>query len=136
MSGDTVRRYVRLTELSPELQQMGEDKKIALTPAAEISYLKPEEQALLVETIESEQATPSLSQAQRMKKMSQEGKLNKDTMLSVMSEQKKPEVDRIVLTTDTLRKYFPKSYTPKKMEETIIGLLESWMKKRQRSQER
>ena len=136
MSGDTVRRYVRLTELSPELQQMVEDKKIALTPAAEISYLKPEEQALLVETIESEQATPSLSQAQRMKKMSQEGKLNEDTMLSVMSEQKKPEVDRIVLTTDTLRKYFPKSYTPKKMEETIIGLLESWMKKRQRSQER
>ena len=136
MSGDTVRRYVRLTELSPELQQMVEDKKIALTPAAEISYLKPEEQALLVETIESEQATPSLSQAQRMKKMSQEGKLNEDTMLSVMSEQKKPEVDRIVLTTDTLRKYFPKSYTPKQMEETIIGLLESWMKKRQRSQER
>ena len=136
ISGDTVRRYVRLTELSPELQQMVEDKKIALTPAAEISYLKPEEQALLVETIESEQATPSLSQAQRMKKMSQEGKLNEDTMLSVMSEQKKPEVDRIVLTTDTLRKYFPKSYTPKKMEETIIGLLESWVKKRQRSQER
>ena len=136
MSGDTVRRYVRLTELSPELQQMVEDKKIALTPAAEISYLKPEEQALLVETIESEQATPSLSQAQRMKKMSQEGKLNEDTMLSVMSEQKKPEVDRIVFTSDTLRKYFPKSYTPKKMEETIIGLLESWMKKRQRSQER
>ena len=136
ISGDTVRRYVRLTELSPELQQMVEDKKIALTPAAEISYLKPEEQALLVETIESEQATPSLSQAQRMKKMSQEGKLNEDTMLSVMSEQKKPEVDRIVFTSDTLRKYFPKSYTPKKMEETIIGLLENWMKKRQRSQER
>ncbi len=131
-----VQRYIRLTELSPELQQMVDDKKIAMTPAVEISYLKPEEQALLVETIESEQATPSLSQAQRMKKMSQEGKLNEDTMLSVMSEQKKPEVDRIVLTTDTLRKYFPKSYTPKKMEETIIGLLENWMKKRQRSQER
>ena len=136
LSGDTVRRYVRLTELSPELQQMVEDKKISMTPAVEISYLKPEEQALLVETIESEQATPSLSQAQRMKKMSQQGELNEDTMLSVMSEQKKPEVDRIVLTTDTLRKYFPRSYTPKKMEETIIGLLESWMKKRQRSQER
>ena len=131
-----MRRYVRLTELSPELQQMGEDKKISMTPAVEISYLKPEEQALLVETIESEQATPSLSQAQRMKKMSQQGELNEDTMLSVMSEQKKPEVDRIVLTTDTLRKYFPRSYTPKKMEETIIGLLETWMKKRQRSQER
>ena len=136
LSGDTVRRLVRLTELSPELQQMVEDKKIAVTPASELSYLKPEEQALLVETIESEQATPSLSQAQRMKKMSQSGELNEDTMLSVMSEQKKPEVDRIVLTTDTLRKYFPKSYTPKKMEETIINLLESWLRKRQRSQER
>ena len=136
ISKDQVRRYVRLTELSPPLQQMVDEGKMALTPAVEISYLKPEEQALLVETIESEQATPSLSQAQRMKKMSQEGKLTEDTMLSVMSEQKKPEVDRIVFTGDTLRKYFPKSYTPKKMEETIIGLLESWMKKRQRSQER
>jgi len=135
-SGRQVQRYIRLTELSPELQQMVDDKKIAMTPAVEISYLKPEEQALLVETIESEQTTPSLSQAQRMKKMSQEGRLTEDTMLSVMSEQKKPEVDRIVFTGDTLRKYFPKSYTPKKMEETIIGLLESWMKKRQRSQER
>ena len=135
-SARTIQRYIRLTELSPELQRMVDDKKIAMTPAVEISYLKPEEQALLVETIESEQATPSLSQAQRMKKMSQEGKLTEDTMLSVMSEQKKPEVDRIVFTGDTLRKYFPKSYTPKKMEETIINLLEGWMKKRQRGQER
>ncbi len=135
-SSSQIQRLIRLTELSPELQQMVEDKKIAVTPASELSYLKPEEQALLVETMESEQATPSLSQAQRMKKMSQSGELNEDTMLSVMSEQKKPEVDRIVLTTDTLRKYFPKSYTPKKMEETIINLLESWLKKRQRSQER
>ncbi len=135
-SGRQVQRYIRLTELSPELQKMVDDKKIAMTPAVEISYLKPEEQALLVETVESEQATPSLSQAQRMKRMSQEGKLTEDTMLSVMSEQKKPEVDRIVFTSDTLRKYFPKSYTPKKMEETIINLLEGWMKKRQRGQER
>lgn len=135
-SARQIHRYVRLTELNPELQQMVDNKKIAMTPAVEISYLKPEEQALLVETMESEQATPSLSQAQRMKKMSQRGELNEDTMLSVMSEQKKPEVDRIVLTTDTLRKYFPRSYTPKKMEETIIGLLEGWLKKRQRSQER
>ena len=135
-SARQVHRYVRLTELSPELQQMVDDKKIAMSPAVELSYLKPAEQALLVETMESEQATPSLSQAQRMKKMSQSGELNEDTMLSVMSEQKKPEVDRIVLTTDTLRKYFPKSYTPKRMEETIINLLESWLKKRQRSQER
>ena len=123
-SSSQIQRLIRLTELSPELQQMVEDKKIAVTPASELSYLKPEEQALLVETMESEQATPSLSQAQRMKKMSQSGELNEDTMLSVMSEQKKPEVDRIVLTTDTLRKYFPKSYTPKRL------------KKRQRSQER
>ena len=135
-SSSQIQRLIRLTELSPELQQMVEDKKIAMTPAVEISYLKPEEQALLVETIESEQATPSVSQAQRLRKMSQKGELNEDTMLSVMSEQKKPEVDRIVFTTDTLQKYFPRSYTPKKMEETIIGLLESWMKKRQRSQER
>lgn len=135
-SSSQIQRLIRLTELSPELQQMVEDKKIAVTPASELSYLKPAEQALLVETMESEQATPSLSQAQRMKKMSQSGELNEDTMLSVMSEQKKPEVDRIVLTTDTLRKYFPKSYTPKKMEETIINLLESWLRKRQRSQER
>lgn len=135
-SARQVHRYVRLTELNPELQQMVDTKKIAMSPAVEISYLKPEEQALLVETIKSEQATPSLSQAQRIKKMSQEGTLDEDTMLSVMSEQKKPEVDRIVFTGDTLRKYFPRSYTPKKMEETIIGLLEGWMKKRQRSQER
>ena len=136
MSGDTVRRLVRLTELSPELQQMVEDKKIAVTPASEISYLKPEEQALLVETIESEQATPSLSQAQRMKKLSQSGELNEDTMLGIMSEEKKPEVDKIVLTSDTLRKYFPRSYTPKQMQDTIIKLLDQWHKKRQRSQER
>lgn len=135
-SARTIQRYIRLTELSPELQKMVDDKKIAMTPAVEISYLKPEEQALLVETMESEQATPSLSQAQRMKRMSQEGKLTEDTMLSVMSEQKKPEVERIVFTGDTLRKYFPRSYTPKKMEETIINLLEGWMKKRQRGQDR
>lgn len=136
MSGDTVRRLVRLTELSPALQQMVENKKIAVTPASEISYLKPEEQALLVETMESEQATPSVSQAQRMKKLSQSGKLNEDTMLDIMTEEKKPEVDKIVLTSDTLRKYFPRSYTPKQMQDTIIKLLEGWLKKRQRQQER
>ena len=136
MSGDTVRRLVRLTELSPALQQMVEDKKMAVTPASEISYLKPQEQALLVETIESEQATPSLSQAQRMKKLSQSGKLNEDTMLDIMTEEKKPEVDKIVFTSDTLRKYFPRSYTPKQMQDTIIKLLDQWLKKRQRQQER
>ena len=136
MSGDTVRNYISLTQLVPELQQMVDDKRIAVTPAYQIAALKPEEQALLVETIESEQATPSVSQAQRMKKLSQSGELNEDTMLSIMSAEKKPEVDKIVLTADTLRKYFPRSYTPRKMEETIIKLLEAWQKKRQRSQER
>ena len=135
-SRSQVQRYIRLTELSPPLQQMVDDKKIAITPAVEISYLKPEEQELLVETISSEQATPSLSQAQRMKKLSQSGELNEDTMLNIMSEEKKPEGDKIVLTTNTLRKYFPRSYTPRQMENTILKLLEAWTKKRQRSQER
>ena len=135
-SRSQVQRYIRLTELSPPLQQMVDDKKIAMTPAVEISYLKPEEQELLVETISSEQATPSLSQAKRMKKLSQSGELNEDTMLNIMSEEKKPEVDKIVLTTNTLRKYFPRSYTPRQMENTILKLLEAWTKKRQRSQER
>lgn len=136
ISKDQVRRYIRLTELSPQLQQMVDDKKIAMTPAVEISYLKPEEQALLVETIDSEQATPSLSQAQRMKKLSQSGELNEDTMLSILSEEKKPEKNDITLSGDTLRKYFPRSYTPRQMENTILKLLEAWQKKRQRSQER
>ena len=136
MSGDTVRNMIPLTQLVPELQQMVDDRKIAVTPAYQIAALKPEEQALLVETIESEQTTPSVSQAQRMKKLSQSGKLDEDTMLGIMSEEKKPEVDKIVLTSDTLHKYFPRSYTPKQMQDTIIKLLEQWMKKRQRSQER
>lgn len=136
VSGDTVRRYIRLTELSPPLQQMVDEKKIALTPAVELSYLKPAEQALMVETIESEQATPSLSQAQRMRRMSEAGTLNEDTMLSVMTEQKKPERSDITLSGDILRKYFPRSYTPRQMENTIIKLLEAWQRKRQRSQER
>ena len=135
-SSTQIQRYIRLNELSPQLQQMVDDKKIAMTPAVEISYLKPEEQELLVETIESEQATPSLSQAQLMKKLSQSGKLNEDTMLDIMTEEKKPEVDKIVFTSDTLRKYFPRSYTPKQMQDTIIKLLDQWLKKRQRQQER
>lgn len=131
-SARTVQRYIRLTELSPELQQMVDEKKIAMTPAVEISYLKPEEQKLLVETIESEQATPSLSQAKRMKQMSREGTLTDDTMLSVMSEQKKPEKNEIVLPYDALAKYFPKNYTPHQMERMIYKLLENWQKKKQR----
>ncbi len=136
VSGDTVRRYIRLTELSPELQNMVDEKKIGLTPAVELSYLKPEEQALLLDTIDSEQATPSLSQAQRMKKLSQEGRLNDDTMLDIMTEQKKLEQYSVTISGDKLRKYFPRSYTPQRMEETILKLLDAWMKKRQRGQER
>jgi len=136
ISGDTVRRYIRLTELSPELQQMVDEKKIGMTPAVEISYLKPEEQQMLLTAIDSEQATPSLSQAQRMKKLSREGKLNDDSMLDIMMEQKKPEGYNVVLSADKLRKYFPRSYTPQKMEETILKLLDAWLRKRQRDQSR
>lgn len=131
-----VQRYIRLTELQPKLQQMVDDKKIAMTPAVELSYLKPEEQQMLLTAIDSEQATPSLSQAQRMKKLSQAGKLNDDTMLDIMMEQKKPEKCELTFSGDVLRKYFPRSYTPQRMQETIIKLLEAWVKKRQRDQER
>ncbi len=136
VSGDTIRRYIRLTELEPELLQMVDEKKIAMTPAVEISYLKPEEQRMLLETIESEQSTPSLSQAQRMKKMSQSGELNIDSMLSVMAEQKKPEKLTLTLDGDKLRRFFPRSYTPQKMEEIIYRLLDSWHKKKMKSQQR
>ena len=135
-SKSQVQRYIRLTELSPELQQMVDDKKIGMTPAVEISYLKPEEQQMLLTAIDSEQATPSLSQAQRMKKLSRDGKLNDDTMLDIMMEQKKPEGYNVVLSADKLRKYFPRSYTPQKMEETILKLLDAWLRKRQRDQSR
>ena len=131
-----IQRYIRLTELIPPLLDMVDEKEIALSPAYELSFLKPEEQAQLVETMDYEQATPSLSQAQRMKKFSQEGRLTEDVMLAILSEEKKSELDRVTLTSDTLRKYFPKSYTPKKMEETIIKLLEAWQRKRQQQQER
>ena len=131
-----VQRYIRLTELQPKLQQMVDDKKIAMTPAVELSYLKPEEQQMLLTAIDSEQATPSLSQAQRMKKLSQAGKLNDDTMLDIMMEQKKPEKCDLTFSGDVLRKYFPRSYTPQRMQETIIKLLEAWVKKRQRDHER
>lgn len=135
-SKDQVRRYIRLNELQPELQQMVDEGKIGMTPAVEISYLKPDEQKMLIETIDSEQATPSLSQAQRMKRLSQEGKLSDDAMLGIMMEQKKPENWDLKLPMDKIRKYFPRSYTPQRMEETIIKLLEMWMKKRQRDQQR
>ena len=133
---EQVRRYIRLNELEPQLMQMVDEGKIGMTPAVEISYLKPDEQKLLIETIDSEQATPSLSQAQRMKRLSQEGKLNDDAMLGIMMEQKKPGNWDLKLPMDRIRKYFPRSYTPQRMEETIIKLLENWMKKRQRDQQR
>ena len=135
-SARTIQRYIRLTELSPDLLQMVDDRKIALTPAVEISYLKPEEQALLVETIESEQATPSLSQAQRMRQLSKMGALDEDTMLAVMSEVKKPEKYDITISGDKLQKYFPRSYTPRQMEETILKLLDAWQRRRQQNQQR
>ena len=135
-SREQIRRYVRLNELEPELMQLVDEGKIGMTPAVEISYLKPEEQKLLIETIDSEQATPSFSQAQRMRRLSQEGKLNDDAVLDIMMEQKKPENWDLKLPMDRIRKYFPRSYTPQKMEETIIKLLEMWMKKRQREQQR
>ena len=131
-----VRRYIRLTELEPELQQLVDDGKMGMTPAVEISYLKPDEQKILIETIDSEQTTPSLSQAQRMRRLSQEGKLNDDSMLGIMIEQKKPENWNLSLPMEKIKKYFPRSYTPQRMEETIILLLENWMKKRQRDQQR
>lgn len=135
-SKDQIRRFIRLNELEPQLMQMVDEGKIGMTPAVEISYLKPDEQKLLIETIDSEQATPSFSQAQRMKKLFQEGKLNDDAMLGIMMEQKKPENWDLKLPMDRIRKYFPRSYTPQRMEETIIKLLENWMKKRQRDQQR
>ena len=135
-SGRQIQRYIRLTELQPELQQMVDEKKMAFTPAVEISYLKPDEQRMLLDTISSEQATPSLSQAQRLKKLSQSGELTDDSMLSIMSEQKKPERNDLTIPADVLEKFFPRSFTPMKMQEVIIKLLESWQRKRQQSRER
>ena len=132
----TVQRFIRLTNLVPELLDMVDEKKIALNPAYELSFLKKEEQRDLLDAMDSEQATPSLSQAQRLKKYSQEGHLTLDMMRVIMGEEKKSDLDRVTFTSDTLRKYFPKSYTPQRMQETIIKLLEAWQKKRQRDQER
>ncbi|MCC8138416.1 MAG: ParB/RepB/Spo0J family partition protein [Clostridiales bacterium] len=125
-----VQRYIRLTELIPPLLDMVDEKKVAFNPAYELSFLKPEEQQMLIETMDYEQTSPSLSQAQRLKQFSQEGRLTEDSMLAIMSEEKKPPQDRVMLTSDVLRQYFPKDYTPKKMEETIILLLEQWKQRR------
>ena len=135
-SRNQIQRFIRLTELIPTLLDMVDEHKIALNPAVELSHLKKEEQTLLLEAMDSEQATPSLSQAQRLKKFSQQKMLSLDVMRAVMSEEKKTDLDRVTLKNETLRKYFPKSYTPKQMEDTIIKLLEGWYKKRQLLQER
>ena len=136
ISKDTVRRFIRLTELIPELLDMVDQKQIAFNPAVELSFLKSEEQKQLLEAMDYAQATPSLSQAQRLKKYSQEGKCTFEVMCTVMDEEKKTDIDRVIIKQDVLRKYFPKSYTPKQMEDTIIRLLEQWQRKKQREQER
>lgn len=130
-----VQRYIRLTELISELLDMVDERKLAFNPAVEVSYLKRDEQRMLLEAMDAEQTTPSLSQAQRLKKFSQEGRLTEEAMSAIMSEEKKSDMDKVTLRSDTLRKYFPKSYTPKQMEQTIIRLLDVW-KQRQKNQER
>ena len=131
-----VQRFIRLTNLIPALLDMVDNKKIAFNPAVELSYLTQEEQGKLVDTMESEQATPSLSQAQRLKKFSQEGKLTEESMLAIMSEEKKPEIGKVTLGTDTLRKYFPTNWTPKQMEDQILKLLNNWYQRTHNSPER
>ena len=135
VSKDQVRRFIRLTELISELLDMVDERKLAFNPAVEVSYLKRDEQRMLLEAMDAEQTTPSLSQAQRLKKFSQEGRLTEEAMSAIMSEEKKSEMDKVTLRSDTLHKYFPKSYTPKQMEQTIIRLLDVW-KQRQKNQER
>ena len=135
-SRDQVRRYIRLTELLPEVQKKVDSKEIAFSPAVELSYLTRDEQKQFLDAMDYSQNTPSLSQAQRLKKLSREGKCTKEAMRSIMSEEKKEEQERITLSSDTLRKYFPRSYTPLQMQQTIIKLLEQWQKKQQRRNER
>ena len=135
-SKNQIFRYIRLTELVPELLSMVDEKKIAFNPAVELSYLKSDEQLLLIDAMDTEQATPSLSQAQRLKKFSAEGNCTLEAMCAIMSEEKKGEPDKVTLTGDKIKKYFPKNYTPQQMEATIIKLLEGWHKKRTQDQER
>ena len=135
-SRNQIQRFVRLTYLIPEILEMVDNKKIALNPAVELSYLKPAEQTMLLDAMDCEQTTPSLSQAQRLKRFSQEGKLTEESMLAIMSEEKKSDIDRISLPRDTIKKYFPKDYTPKQMEDQIIDLLKKWSRSIQRSQAR
>ena len=135
-SGRQIQRFIRLTYLGPPLLDMVDEHKVAFNPAVELSYLTSEEQVALLDAMDSEQSTPSLSQAQRLKKFSQEGRLSEDVMRAILSEEKKPEVGKITLSSDKLRRYFPKSYTPQQMEQTIFRLLEQWQRRRQRDLER
>ena len=132
----TVQRFIRLTNLVPELLDMVDEKKIAFNPAVELSYLDEAQQRDFLEAMEDTQNAPSLSQAQRLKKLAQEGHFSYDVAFAVMGEEKKDELDKVVIKNDTLRKYFPRSYTPKQMEDTIIKLLEQWQRKLQRQNER
>ena len=135
-SRETVRRFIRLTNLVPELLDMVDEKKIAFNPAVELSYLDESQQRDFLEAINDTQNAPSLSQAQRLKKLAQEGHFSYDVAFAVMGEEKKDELDKVVIKNDTLRKYFPRSYTPKQMEDTIIKLLDQWQRKQQRQNER
>ena len=135
-SRNQIQRFIRLTKLIPPILDMVDEKKIAFNPAVELSYLKPEEQTELLDAMESEQATPSLSQAQRLKKFSQEGRLSLDVMRAIMSEEKKHDLDQVTIGSDKLQKYFPKSWTPAQMEMQIIKLLESWHRRRHQAHER
>ena len=136
MSKDNVKRYIRLTNLVPELLDMVDEKKIAFNPAVELSYLDESQQRNFLEAMNDTQNAPSLSQAQRLKRLAQEGHFSYDVAFAVMGEEKKDELDKVVIKNDTLRKYFPRSYTPKQMEDTIIKLLDQWQRKQQRQNER
>ena len=135
-SRNQISRYIRLTELVPPLLDLVDQRKIAFNPAYELSFLKPQEQLELLDAMDSEQATPSLSQAQRLKKFSQEGHLSLDVMRAIMSEEKKSDLDKVTFSSEALRKYFPQSYTPQRMQEKILQLLEQWYKRRQQQYER
>ena len=136
ISGDTVRRFIRLTNLIPELLDMVDNKTVSFNPAVELSYLSPEQQQEVIRAMDDTQNFPSVSQAKRIKKLAQDGTFTTETVVAIMGEEKKRELDTVTIKNDTLKKYFPRSYTPKQMEDTIIKLLEQWQKKRQRSEER
>ena len=135
-SRETVRRFIRLTNLIPELLDMVDNKTVSFNPAVELSYLSPEQQQEVIRAMDDTQNFPSVSQAKRIKKLAQDGTFTTETVIAIMGEEKKSEIDTVTIKNDTLRKYFPRSYTPKQMEDTIIKLLEQWQKKRQHSEER